>query len=57
MSEGFGGEDFEVAHKGVTRVTVRVEPAQLPARGEQVGLGVKVERMHFFDPLSGKAIR
>jgi multiple sugar transport system ATP-binding protein len=51
-----GGEDSEVAHKGVTRVTVRIEPAHLPTRGDLVGLGVKVERMHFFDPLSGKAI-
>jgi multiple sugar transport system ATP-binding protein len=51
------GEDNDIVHKDVTRVTVRVEPAHLPARGDKVGLGVHVERMHFFDPRSGTAIR
>jgi multiple sugar transport system ATP-binding protein len=51
------GEDEALAHRNVTRVTVRVEPARLPARGEKVGLGVNVERVHFFDPQLGTAIR
>jgi hypothetical protein len=38
-------------------MTVRVDPAHLPARGQSVGLDVNVERVHFFDPVSADAIR
>jgi multiple sugar transport system ATP-binding protein len=52
-----GNAEEDVMDKGVTRVTVRVEPAHVPPRGAAVGLDANVERMHFFDPLSGHAIR
>jgi multiple sugar transport system ATP-binding protein len=51
------GEKDESVHKGLTRLTVRVEPFQAPARGTRIGIGANLERMHFFDPESGIAIR
>ena len=52
-----GGEEDGVAHKGVTRLTVRVEPFHAPARGTRIALNANLERMHFFDPVSGNEIR
>jgi multiple sugar transport system ATP-binding protein len=56
-SERTGAEGDEVVHEGVTRVTVRVDPDHVPARGQIVALDVNVERAHFFDPVSADAIR
>jgi multiple sugar transport system ATP-binding protein len=52
-----GPEGDELVHAGVTRITVRVEPAHLPVRGQHVTLDADAERVHFFDPVSGEAIR
>jgi multiple sugar transport system ATP-binding protein len=51
-----GAEEDALLHEDVTRLTVRVEPARLPARGQWIVLGVDLEHMHFFDPGSGDAI-
>jgi multiple sugar transport system ATP-binding protein len=56
-SERTGAEGDQVMQEDVTRVTVRVDPARLPARGQSVALDVNVERVHFFDPVSAEAIR
>ena len=50
-------EEDALVQEGVTRVTVRVDPARLPTRGQSVALDANVERVHFFDPVSGDAIR
>ncbi len=50
------GEDAPPGHGAVTRVTVRVEPARLPARGAEVRLDVDMDRVHVFDPKTGQAI-
>ena len=52
-----GADHHDVLHGGVTRVTIRTDPAHLPARGQRVALGIAMERAHFFDPASGTAIR
>ena len=56
-SDREGTEVDALVQEGVTRVTVRVDPARLPARGQSVALDANVERVHFFDPVSGDAIR
>jgi multiple sugar transport system ATP-binding protein len=56
-SDGTAGEQDEVMPEGVTRLTVRVDPAHLPVRGQRVAFDANVERVHCFDPISGDAIR
>jgi multiple sugar transport system ATP-binding protein len=42
-----GGQDF----------VVRVEPGQQPRMGDRFDVGVRTERVHFFDPETGRALR
>ncbi|MBE7190422.1 MAG: hypothetical protein INR67_19195, partial [Jatrophihabitans endophyticus] len=50
-------DEEELVHDGVTRITARVEPVQLPDRGQPVGLEAPLSRVHVFDPATGEAIR
>ena len=52
-----GADTLDGIHAGVTRVTIRTEPARLPGRGGPVALDIAMARAHFFDPASGTAIR
>jgi multiple sugar transport system ATP-binding protein len=49
-----GGE--AIPHRG-QHATARIQPRQiLPRMGERVSLAVALEHVHFFDPVTGKAI-
>jgi multiple sugar transport system ATP-binding protein len=49
--------DEEITRDGKTRVTIRVQPASLPNRGQRISFDADMDRVLFFDPASGQAIR
>ena len=46
---------FEV--KDGNRITARIDPRYLPERGAALSIGVDMDRAHFFDPVTGLALR
>jgi multiple sugar transport system ATP-binding protein len=48
---------FELRDKQSTRITARVDPRYLPDRGAPLKIGVDMDRVHFFDPGTGLALR
>jgi len=45
------------ARKGGQRFVARFEPGSPPKVGDEVSIGIRPDRMHFFDPSSGAALR
>jgi multiple sugar transport system ATP-binding protein len=54
--EPLGNEIFVHAVRGPQRVTARVAPQALPAPGEEISLGIDIQKLHFFDPEDEVAI-
>ena len=54
LIEPVGNEAFVAARAGDTELTLRVPPQALPATGQQVELGFAPQRLHLFDPLTGR---
>lgn len=48
-------EDFP--HKGKNRLVARIPPALTPAPNQRLALTVDKEKLHWFDPVTGAAIR
>ncbi|WP_119388510.1 ABC transporter ATP-binding protein [Taklimakanibacter lacteus] len=48
---------FELRGTASNRITARIDPRHLPERGAALEIGVDMERVHFFDPGSGLALR
>jgi multiple sugar transport system ATP-binding protein len=54
--EPLGNEIFVHAEAGPHRVTARVAPQPLPGPGESVSLAFGLDRLHFFDPGTGRSL-
>jgi multiple sugar transport system ATP-binding protein len=54
LIEPVGNEAFVAVRAGDTELMLRVPPQALPATGQQVELGFAPERLHLFDPHTGR---
>jgi multiple sugar transport system ATP-binding protein len=57
LAEPLGNEVLLHASVGGQRLTVRLPPGQPPASGSRVTIGLDPERLHFFHPVTGVALR
>jgi multiple sugar transport system ATP-binding protein len=48
---------FELKSNQSTRVTARIDARYLPERNAPLEIGVDMDRVHFFDPATGLALR
>ncbi len=55
--EPMGNEIIVYAHTGANDVVARVSPQALPEPGETVALTMDTSKLHFFDHVTGNAIR
>ena len=51
-----GAGDANGSMPALATLTARVEPSVKPAAGERIRLAVDPERLHFFDPPTGRAL-
>ncbi|MCG8369695.1 MAG: TOBE domain-containing protein, partial [Proteobacteria bacterium] len=54
--EPMGNESFVYASISEQALIARVSPQALPGKGESIGLAVDLERLHFFDAGTERAI-
>jgi len=54
--EPVGNEVFVSTRYGNSELMLRMPPQALPAPGEQVSLTFTADRLHFFDPATGRRI-
>ncbi|WP_026186802.1 ABC transporter ATP-binding protein [Ensifer sp. BR816] len=52
-----GAEEDEFKRKGTNRLVARIPPAATPKPSERLPLTVDLEKLHWFDPQTGAAIR
>jgi multiple sugar transport system ATP-binding protein len=57
VAEELQGPDGDGALPETARLTARLDPATRPRLGERLGLCLDLDRLHFFDPQSERAIR
>ncbi|WFU92012.1 sn-glycerol-3-phosphate ABC transporter ATP-binding protein UgpC (plasmid) [Rhizobium sp. CC1099] len=50
-------EPDEFKHKGKNRLVARIPPAATPAPNQRLPMNVDLQKLHWFDPLTGTAIR
>ena len=55
--EPMGNEVVLYASSGASAVVARVEPQELPAAGQPISLRADRDRLHLFDPASGRSLR
>jgi multiple sugar transport system ATP-binding protein len=48
---------FELKEGEPHRITARIDPRHLPDKGAALDIGIDMDRVHFFDPDSGLALR
>jgi multiple sugar transport system ATP-binding protein len=56
VTEPMGNEVFVYAGLGADRMVARIEPQELPALGEPIGLCVDLNKLHFFDLAEGVSL-
>jgi multiple sugar transport system ATP-binding protein len=48
---------FEIGGEQSIRITARIDPRYVPERNAPLAIGVDMDRAHFFDPVTGLALR
>ncbi len=48
---------FELKNDQSRRITARIDPRHLPDKGAALDIGIDMDRVHFFDPTTGLALR
>jgi multiple sugar transport system ATP-binding protein len=60
MTEMTGADAYvfiQLKDQQSSRITARIDPRHLPQRGASLEIGVDMDRVHFFDPTTGLALR